>query len=106
MMTAQVMNSDIQVDVPKTKLVRESARDLPIVKITRDGDLYLNDQRVNINDLGPILKSRFRGQSAYLLADKGAVWEPIARVMSELGDAGIQVNAVTQPEDAAEKRGR
>ena len=106
MMTAQVMNSDIQVDVPKTKLVRESARDLPIVKITRDGDLYLNDQRVNINELGPILKSRFRGQSAYLLADKGAVWEPIARVMSELGDAGIQVNAVTQPEDAAEKRGR
>jgi biopolymer transport protein ExbD len=106
MVTAQVMNSDIQVDVPKTKLVRESVRDLPIVKITRDGDLFLNDERVNVNALGSIVKSRFHGQSVYLLADKGAVWEPIARVMSELGDAGIQVNAVTQPEDAAEKRGR
>jgi biopolymer transport protein ExbD len=106
MMTAQVMNSDIQVDVPKTKLVRESVRDLPIVKITRDGEVFLNDQRININELGSTVKSRFHGEAVYLLADKGAVWEPIARVMSELRDAGLQVNAVTQPEDAADKRGR
>jgi biopolymer transport protein ExbD len=106
MVTAQVMNSDIQVDVPKTKLVRESVRDLPIVKITRDGEVYLNDQRANINELGSIVKGRLRGQGVYLLADKGTPWEPIAQVMSELGGAGIQVNAVTQPEDAAEKRGR
>src|ERR1700687_4679902 len=62
MMTAQVMNSDIQVDVPKTKLVRESVRDLPIVKITRDGEVFLNDQRVNINDLGCVVHGRFHGQ--------------------------------------------
>jgi biopolymer transport protein ExbD len=74
MVTAQVMNSDIQVDVPKTKLVRESVRDLPIVKITRDGEVFLNDQRININELGSIVKSRFHGQSVYLLADKDAVW--------------------------------
>src|SRR5216683_1325733 len=59
MVTAQVMNSNIQVDVPKTKLVRESVRDLPIVKITRDGDLFLNDEKVNINALGSIVKTRF-----------------------------------------------
>src|SRR5204863_8776548 len=80
MVTAQVMNSDIQVDVPKTKLVRESVQDLPIVKITRDGEVFLNDQRVNVNALGSIVKSRFHGQSVYLLADNGAVWEPMAPV--------------------------
>jgi biopolymer transport protein ExbD len=52
------------------------------------------------------LKSRYRGQAAYLKADKAATWELVAHVMSALGEAGIQVNAVTQPEDSADKRGR
>ena len=52
------------------------------------------------------MKSRYRGQPAYLKADKAATWELVAQVMSALGDAGIQVNAVTQPEDSADKRGR
>ena len=99
MMTAQVMNSDIQVDVPKTKLVRESVRDLPIVKITRDGDAERSSQHQRTRT---ILKSS--RAVAYLLAT--APCGTHARVMSEPGDAGIQVNAVTQPEDAAEKRGR
>ena len=47
----------------------------------------------------------FPGATAvYLRADKETVWEPIAQVMSELGNAKLQVNAVTQPEDTANKR--
>ena len=106
MMTAHVMDSGIEVDVPKTKSVKESVRDLPIVKLTGDGEIYLNEKRVNINELGSTVKSRYRGQPAYLKADKAATWELVAQVMSALGDAGIQVNAVTQPEDSADKRGR
>jgi len=106
MMTAHVMEFGIEVDVPKTKTVKDSAKDLPVVNITRDGDLYLNEKQVNINELGAIVKSRYRGQAVYLRADKGAVWDVIAQVMAALGDAGIQVNAVTQPEDSADKRRR
>ncbi len=106
MMTAHVMEFGIEVDVPKTKTVKDSARDLAVVNITRDGDLYLNDKQVNINELGAIVKSRYRGQAVYLRADKGTVWDVIAQVMATLGDAGIQVNAVTQPEDSAERRRR
>jgi biopolymer transport protein ExbD len=106
MMTAHVMDSGIEVDVPKTKSVKESVKDLPIVKLTGDGEIYLNEKRVNINELGSVVKSRYRGQAAYLKADKAATWELVAQVMSALGDAGIQVNAVTQPEDSADKRGR
>jgi biopolymer transport protein ExbD len=106
MMTAHVMEFGIEVDVPKVKQVRESAKDLPVINITRDGDLYLNDKPVNINALGQILKTRFAGQAAYLRADKGATWDPIAHVMSALNEAKITVNVVTQPEDSAEKRGR
>ena len=106
MMTAHVMDSGIEVDVPKTKSVKENVKDLPIVKLTGSGEIYLNEKPVNINQLGALLKSRYRGQAAYLKADKAATWELVAHVMSALGEAGIQVNAVTQPEDSADKRGR
>jgi biopolymer transport protein ExbD/biopolymer transport protein TolR len=106
MMTAHVMDSGIEVDVPKTRSVKESVKDLPIVKLTAGGEVYVNEKPVNINQLGDVLKSRYRGQAAYLKADKAATWELVAHVMSALGEAGIQVNAVTQPEDSADKRGR
>jgi biopolymer transport protein ExbD len=106
MMTAHVMEFGIEVDVPKVKQVRDSAKVLPVINITRDGDLYLNDKPVNINDLGQIVKTRFRGQAVYLRADKGTIWNPIAQVLSQLNEAKITVNVVTQPEDSAEKRGR
>jgi len=86
--------------------VKESAKELPVINITRDGNTYLNEKPTNINDLGAIVKSRFRGQSVYLRADKGTLWDPIAQVMSALNEAKISVNVVTQPEDSAPKRGR
>jgi biopolymer transport protein ExbD len=105
MLTAHVMEFGIQVDVPKTRAVQDSAKELPVVNITKDGTLYLNDKEVNINELPAEIARRFSGATAvYLRADKETVWEPIAQVMGELGAAKLQVNAVTQPEDIANKR--
>jgi biopolymer transport protein ExbD len=106
MMTAHVMEFGIEVDVPKTKYVKDSAKDLAVINITRDGNPYLNDKPININDLGTILQTRYRGQAVYVRADKGAMWDVVAQVLSELRVAKITVNMVTQPEDSAEKRGR
>jgi biopolymer transport protein ExbD len=105
MLTAHVMEFGIEVDVPKVRQVRDSAKELPVVNITKDGTLYLNDKEVNINDLPGEIQRRFGGAKAvYLRADRETVWDPIAVVMSELGAAKLQVNVVTQPEDVAEKR--
>ena len=107
MLTAHVMEFGIQVDVPKTRAVADSAKELPVVNITKDGTLYLNEKETNINDLPAEIARRFDGATAvYLRADKETVWEPIAQVMSDLARAKLQVNAVTQPEDAADKRRR
>jgi biopolymer transport protein ExbD len=107
MLTAHVMEFGIEVDVPKVRQVKDSAKELPVVTITRDGALYLNDAAVNINELPAEVRRRFgAGQAVYLRADKNTIWEPIAQVMSELGEAKIIVNVVTQPEDAADKKGR
>ena len=106
MMTAHVMEFGLEVDVPKTKYVKDSAKELPVINITRDGNPYLNDKPVNINELGGILKERYRGQAVYVRADKNVTWDIVAQVLSELSAAKITVNMVTQPEDFAGKRGR
>jgi len=104
MLTAHVMEFGIEVDVPKVRTVKDSAKELPVVNITKDGTLYLNETEVNINDLPAEIARRYAGAKAvYLRADKDTVWEPIAQVMSELGAAKLQVNAVTKPEDLADK---
>jgi biopolymer transport protein ExbD len=105
MLTAHVMEFGIEVDVPKTRAVADSAKELPVVNITKDGTLYLNEKETDINELPAAIAARFNGATeVYLRADKETVWEPIAQVMSELGKAKLKVNAVTQPEDSAAKR--
>lgn len=106
MMTAHVMEFGIEVDVPKTTYTKDSAKDLAVINITRDGNPYLNDKPINIHELGPVLQSRYHGQSVYVRADRGVTWDVVAQVLSELSAAKITVNMVTQPEDFAEKRGK
>jgi len=107
MITANVMEFGMEVDVPKVKTVRESAEELPVINITLSGELFLNEKSVNINDLAGEIRSRFRNpKSVYVRADKATIWDPIAQVISELGAAKIDVKVVTQPEDEADKKRR
>jgi biopolymer transport protein ExbD len=104
MLTAHVMEFGIQVDVPKVRAVKDSAQELPVISITRDGTTYLNESAVNINELQSTIRQRFGSAKAvYVRADKETIWDPIAQVTAALGQAGFQVNMVTQPEDSAAK---
>jgi len=104
MLTAHVMEFGIEVDVPKVQAVKDTAQELPVVTITKDGTTYLNDKPVNINDLQASIQQRFgKAKAIYVRADKETIWDPIAQVTAMLGQAGFQVNIVTQPEDSAAK---
>jgi biopolymer transport protein ExbD len=105
MLTAHVMEFGLQVDVPKVKYTRDTAQDLPVVTITKDANIYLNEKPTNINDLKIEIPKRFgSAKGVFVKADKETIWEPIAQVTAELGAAGFQVNMVTQPEDSAKTR--
>jgi biopolymer transport protein ExbD len=107
MLTAHVMEFGIEVDVPKVRAVRDSAQELPTVTLTKDGLTYLNDSLVNINDLQKAISQKFgKAKGVYVRADKETVWESLAQVVSALGQAGLQVNMVTQPEDTASSKRR
>ncbi len=104
MLTAHIMDFGIEVDVPKTRYVKDTQKDMPVVSINRDGLLYLNEKEVNINDLQTAIQQRFgNAKSVFLKADKGTVWEVPAQAMAELSHSGFQVNVVVQPEDTAQQ---
>jgi biopolymer transport protein ExbD len=104
MLTAHVLEFGIEVDVPKVRTIKESAQDMPVVTITKDGVTKLNADDVNINDLPAAIRQKFgKAKGVYVRADKETIWDPIAQVTAELGAAGFQVNMVTQPEDSSSK---
>ena len=104
MLTAHVMEFGIEVDVPKVRTVKESAQEMPVVTITKDGVFKLNADDVNINDLVTVIKQKYgKAKGVYVRADRETIWDPIAQVTAELGAAGFQVNMVTQPEDSSSK---
>lgn len=105
MLTAHVMEFGLEIEVPKVKTVRDSAQELPVVAISKSGELYLNDTPVNIHELGAAFKKRFPGAKAvYLRADRQTIYDPIAQVVDTLGSAGLDVRLVTQPDDSGGSR--
>ncbi len=107
MLTAHVMEFGVEVDVPKTKQVSDTTKEMPMVIVSNQGELLINDQPVNINDLAAKLEPLLgKDRGAYLKCDKTVPWEVPVQVMSELGRAKIQVNVVAQPLENAPKKRR
>ncbi len=100
MLTAHVMEFGLEVDVPKVKKVADSAKEMPVISVTRDGELYLNEKPVNIHSLGAQFRERFpNAKAAYVRADKTVIWDVIAPLLATLGTEKIQPLLVTQPDD-------
>jgi len=101
MITAPVLQSGIQVAVPKTKTVKEITQQRTVVTIDKDQQVFLNDKPVNLNDLPALLRSQSTdttNQVIYLRADEKVAFGAFATVMDAVKQAGItNVSIVTQP---------
>src|ERR1700733_12043222 len=58
MITAPILQSGIEVDLPKTKTVKELTEQRLVVTIDRAQLVYLGNEAVNIHDLGNKVKAR------------------------------------------------
>jgi biopolymer transport protein ExbD/biopolymer transport protein TolR len=106
MITANVMEFGLDIKVPTVRRVQNTAQDLPVVSITKNGESYLNDKPVNIHELPQSVRARFRNATAvYVRADKETPWDPIAQIVAELGEAKYEVKMVTAPMDSS-RQGR
>ena len=101
MITAPVLQSGIEVNVPKTRTVREITVPRLVVTVTRDQEVYLGDQPVNLHDLADRLHQQNTDPSKqiiYLRADERVPFGAFATVMDAIKQAGItNISIVTQP---------
>ncbi len=103
MLTAPILQSGIELDVPQTRTVREISQERLVVSIDRGQRLFLGNDPVNINQLGPLLREKTASdklQSVFLRADKDVPFGTVAMVVDELRLAGIeQISMVTEPQE-------
>ena len=101
MITAPVLQSGIEVAVPKTRTVREITEQRVVVTIDRDSGIFLGDKPVNIHDLPARLRVGSTDparQVIYLRADERVPFGAFATVMDAVKQAGItNISIVTQP---------
>ena len=100
MLTAHVMEFGLEIKVPEVKNTKDTNEDLPVISITRNGKMYLNEKPININQIATEVPRRFKNQkSVYVMADKATVYDPIAQVISTLDQAHLDVKLVTKPQE-------
>jgi biopolymer transport protein TolR len=101
MITAPIIQSGIEVNVPKTKTVKELTQERLVVTITREQRLFVDNTPININELEQRLKVRIKDPAQtmiYLRADEEVPFGSIAKVMDRAKQAGIvNISVVTQP---------
>jgi biopolymer transport protein TolR len=101
MITAPILQSGIEVDVPKTKTVKELTEVRMVVTIDRSQRVYLNDKPVNIHQIGQQVVSQSHDpqhQAVYVRCDETVPFGSWATVVDALRQSGIQnISVVTQP---------
>ncbi|NBO66435.1 MAG: biopolymer transporter ExbD [Acidobacteria bacterium] len=106
MVTAPILQTGIQVNLPKTR--EAEAREAPsralIISIDREGQIYLSGpnerQPINVNDLPDLLTKRLAGiedRRVYLRGDGDTPYRVVAYVLERARRAGANVSLVTEP---------
>jgi biopolymer transport protein ExbD/biopolymer transport protein TolR len=101
MITAPILQSGIEVDLPKTKTVKEINEVRLVITIDRAQRVYLGEKPVNIHELGQQVRGQMRDpqhQAVFLRCDETVPFGSFATVVDTLRQSGIQnISVVTQP---------
>lgn len=104
MITAPLMTTGLEVDLPKTKDTGISQRERePLrITITERGEIKIAGEAINLESLGKWLEEAKRQhlvQEVQIEADRRALYEVVAKVLAEVKRAGFtQIGLLTLPE--------
>jgi biopolymer transport protein TolR len=97
MVTAPLLASGVQVDVPESKAAPLEQSGAPIaLSMNRAGEIFLDDNPVDPAQLGTLLRQRVAasreegGPRLFLRADRALDYGAVNRVMGEINAAGIR----------------
>jgi biopolymer transport protein TolR len=101
MVTAPVLQSGIEVNVPKTRTVKEITEERLVLSINKQQRVFLGNDPININEIAAKLHQKIRdpqSQPIFIRADEDVPFGAFATVMDAVKQAGItNVSIVTQP---------
>jgi biopolymer transport protein ExbD/biopolymer transport protein TolR len=108
MVTAPVLQSGIEVNVPKTRTVKEITEERIVITINKDQRVFLGNDAININQIAASLKQKIRDprrQFIFVRADENVPFGAFATVMDAVKQSGItNVSIVTQPLESNARR--
>ena len=102
MITAQAMEFGLQIEVPKVKESTSTVKNLPVLSITREGEMKLNEVPLkNIATLGEEVRARFgpNVNELYVRGDRNLVLGTFVQVINAASQAKLKVNIVARQED-------
>ena len=104
MVTAPMMMEGVDVNLPQTKTKSIKAQEDPLIlSVTKNGDVFLENHTVKLEDLGQKIETvfKYRKEKEVLLrADKDIPYGFVVKVMAEVKRAGIaKLGMVTEPLD-------
>ena len=101
MVTAPMMHTGIDVELPETRNVREAnPEERIILSISRQGDLFYGSEAINFAEVPDRLKQDAKGpkDAIFLRADKDVRWNSIVSVIDAVRGAGFsEIKLVTKP---------
>jgi biopolymer transport protein ExbD/biopolymer transport protein TolR len=101
MVTAPMLQTGIDVQLPETRNVVESnPEELIVISISREGLLYYGSESINFSNIAEYLQKDAQGpgDEIYLRADKDVKWNSIVSVIDAIRGAGYkEVRLVTRP---------
>jgi biopolymer transport protein TolR len=100
MITAPILQSGIELDVPKTHSVKEITEQRLVVSIDKTQRVYLGNEPVNIHQLGAKVHAQLKKQqdAVFLRCDEKVPFGIFASVVDTLRQSGISnISIVTEP---------
>jgi biopolymer transport protein ExbD/biopolymer transport protein TolR len=100
MITAPILQSGIELDVPKTKSVKEINEQKLVVSIDKAQRVYLGNDPVNVHDLGGKVHAQLKKPTdgVFLRCDETVPFGIFASVVDTLRQSGIaNISIVTEP---------
>jgi biopolymer transport protein TolR len=100
MITAPILQSSIEVDVPKTKTTHEINEQKIVVTMDKNQNVFLGNDPINVHDLGPKISAKMKkpNEGIFLRCDKSVAFGAFASLMDALRQAGISnISIVTEP---------
>jgi biopolymer transport protein TolR len=100
MITAPILQSGIELDVPKTHSVKEINEQKLVVSIDKAQRVYLGNDAVNVHDLGNKIHAQLKKpqEGVFLRCDESVPFGIFASVVDTIRQSGINnISIVTEP---------